>query len=63
MCRKCENLTKNLTLEYLRPGVKIDSKYVHIDPLILFTRLSAILQRETDSVKNLITNSRRNQYF
>ena len=48
-------------LKYLRPGVKIDSKYVHIDPLFLFTRLSAIRQGETDSVKNLITNSRRNQ--
>lgn len=63
MCRKCENLTTNLTLKYLRPGVKIDSKYVHIDPLFLFTRLSAIRQGETDSVKNLITNSRRNQYL
>ena len=50
-------------LKYLRPGVKIDSKYVHIDPLFLFTRLSAIRQGETDSVKNLITNSRRNQYL
>ena len=40
------------TLEYLRPGVKIDSTNVHINPLILFTHLSAILQRETDSVDN-----------
>ena len=39
------------TLEYLRPGVKIDSTNVHIDPLVLFTRLTAILQRETDCRK------------
>ena len=40
------------TLEYLRPGVKIDSTNVHIDPLIVFIRLTAILERETDSVEN-----------
>ena len=40
------------TLEYLRLRVKIDSTYVHIDSLILFTRLTGILQRETDSVEN-----------
>ena len=44
------------TLEYLRPGVKIDSTNVHINPLILFTHLSAILQRETDSVDNFDYN-------
>ena len=37
------------TLEYLRPGVKIDNTNVHIDPLILVTSLTEILQRETDS--------------
>ena len=40
------------TLEYLRPVVKIDSTNVYNDPLILFTRLIAILQRETDSLEN-----------
>ena len=39
------------TLEDLRPGVKIDSTNVHIDPLVLFTRLTAILQCETDCRK------------
>ena len=37
------------TLEYLRPGVKIDNTNVHIDPLILVTSLTGILQHETDS--------------
>ena len=39
------------TLEDLRPGAKIDSTNVHIDPLVLFTRLTAILQCETDCRK------------
>ena len=32
--------------------MKIDSTNVHIDPLILFIRLTAILERETDFVEN-----------
>ena len=40
------------TFEYLRPGVKIDSKHFHNDSRTLFTRLTAILQRETDSAEN-----------
>ena len=36
------------TLQSLQPGVKIDKKTVHIDPTILFTRLTAILQGEED---------------
>ena len=39
-------------LKYLRPGVRIESTNVFIGSLILFTRLTAILQRETDSVEN-----------
>ena len=31
------------TLQVLRPGVKVDKKLVHIDPSILFTRLTAIV--------------------
>ena len=34
------------TLQMLKPGVKIDSKTVHVEPLILFTRLTAIIQRD-----------------
>ena len=34
------------TLESLRPGITIEKEAVHIDPVILFTRLTAILQRE-----------------
>ena len=34
------------TFEYLRPGITIDRKIVRIDPLILFTRLTALMQRE-----------------
>jgi hypothetical protein len=30
----------------LRPGITIEKKAVHIDPVILFTRLIAVLQRE-----------------
>ena len=40
------------TSEYLRPGVKSDTTNVHIDPLILFTCLTAILQCQTDSAEN-----------
>ena len=36
------------TLEELRPGVKMDNKTVHIDPCILFTRVTAILSCEDD---------------
>ena len=49
MSRECENSTKrsskNIIIQYLRPGMKIDIINAHIDPLILFTRLTAILQR------------------
>ena len=34
------------TLESLRPGITIEKKAVHNDLVILFTRLTAILQRE-----------------
>ena len=34
------------TLESLRPGIIIEKKSVHIDPAILFTRLTALFQRE-----------------
>ena len=56
MSRECENSTKrsskNIRTQYLSPGMRIDITNAHIDPLILFTRLTAILQRETDSVEN-----------
>lgn len=39
------------TLEHLRPGVKIGEKTIHIDPLILFTRLAAIVHRESDPIE------------
>jgi len=34
------------TLEVLQPGVTVGAKTVNIDPLILFTRLTAIIQRD-----------------
>ena len=34
------------TLNSLRPGVTIEKKSVNIDPVILFTRLTALFQRE-----------------
>ena len=34
------------TLESLCPGITKEKKAVHIDPVILFTRLTAILQQE-----------------
>ena len=34
------------TLDILHTGIVTDSKPVHIDPLILFTRLAAIIQRD-----------------
>ena len=34
------------TLQLMKPGVKIDSKTIHIDPLIFFTRLTALIQRD-----------------
>ena len=34
------------TLDTLKKGIVIDSKTVYIDPLILFTRLAAIIQRD-----------------
>ena len=37
--------TQVCTLQLLKAGVKINSKTVHIDPLILFTRLAALIQR------------------
>ena len=37
-----------ITLDTLRPGIKIDAKTVHIDPTILFTRLTAIAQTEEE---------------
>ena len=33
-------------LQLLKSGVKIDSKTVHTDPLILFTRLTALIKRD-----------------
>ena len=38
-----------ITLDSLRPGIKIDRKTVHIDPTILFTRLTAITQTEEEA--------------
>ena len=38
------------TLESRFPGIKIDNNTVHIDPLILFSRLIAVLQREDDVI-------------
>ena len=37
--------TQVCTLQLLKAGVKIDSKTVHIDPLILLTRLAGLIQR------------------
>ena len=38
--------TQVRTLQFLKSGVKIVSKTVYIDPLILFTRLTALIQRD-----------------
>ena len=38
-----------ITLDSLRPGIKNDMKTVHIDPTILFTRLTAIAQTEEEA--------------
>ena len=45
---KIKRKDKVTTLDSLRPGVKIDKTTVHIDPNILFTRLTAIVQSEDD---------------
>ena len=37
------------TLDDLRPQINIDNKTVHVDPLILFARLTVLLQREYDA--------------
>lgn len=39
------------TLESLRPGVRIEGKTVHIDPCILFTRLTTILGSGEDAIQ------------
>ena len=38
--------TQVRTLQFLKSSVKIVSKTVYIDPLILFTRLTALIQRD-----------------
>ena len=46
------------TLQFLKPDFKIDSKTVDIDPLILFTRLTALIQRDgkvEENFKNELT--------
>ena len=43
---KIKRSGKIRTLESLHPGVKLGNKVVHIDPLILFTRLTAMIQRK-----------------
>ena len=46
------------TVDTLQTGIMIDSKTVYIDPLILFTRLAAIIQRDqcvTDHFKHELT--------
>ena len=45
---KIKRKDKVTTLDCLRPGVQIEKNMVHIDPNILFTRLTAILQNEDD---------------
>ena len=40
------------TLSSLRPGITIEKKSVHIDPVILFTRLTALFQREDCTVEH-----------
>ena len=39
------------SLDSLRPGITIDDDTVHIDPQVLFTRLTALLQREDDIIE------------
>ena len=39
------------TLDSLRPGIVIEGKTEYIDPLVLYTRLIAIMQREKDIEK------------
>ena len=43
------------TQENLRSGVKIGEKTIHIDPLILFMRLTAIVHLESDTLNSLVT--------
>ena len=38
------------TLACLKPGIMIQEKVVHIDPMVLFTRLTALLNRESNIV-------------
>ena len=40
------------TLQLLKSGVKIDSRTVHINPLILFTRLTVSIQRDQNVEQN-----------
>lgn len=39
------------TLESFRPGVKLEGKTVHIDPSILFTRLTTMIGSDEDAMK------------
>ena len=39
------------TLECLQVGVKVDKTVVHIDPLILFTRATLLLERQDQEEK------------
>jgi len=39
------------TLEWLQEGVKVDKKVVHVDPLILFTRVTLLLERQDREVQ------------
>jgi hypothetical protein len=45
---KIKRSEKVKTLSDLQSGVKLDGKAVSIDPIILFTRLTALIQREED---------------
>ena len=38
------------SLDHLQPGIQIDKKKYHIDPMNLFSRLIAIAQREEDMI-------------
>ena len=38
------------SLDHLQPGIQIDKKKYHIDPMNLFSRLIAIVQREEDMI-------------
>lgn len=42
------------TLKTLTPGVKINNKIIHIDPLILFARLTSLIQRE-ENISNFFS--------